>query len=155
MAERGRLAGAALLALALAGIAGCGEERAGPGLTGRVSHVRDGDTLVLGKQPIRLKGIAAPERRDPLGQEAGATLRRLVGSASLRCEPDGTRNHDRIVAVCYLDGRDVGALMVREGMARDCPRYSGGRYARDEAAARAKGAVIGKRYRLPGYCAGR
>lgn len=54
--------------------------------------------------------------------------------------------------MCYVEGRDVAAQMVRLGLARDCPRYSGGRYAELERRARAKGAKIRETYRLPGYC---
>jgi hypothetical protein len=47
---------------------------------------------------------------------------------------------------------DVEAELVRLGFARDCPRYSGGRYQEVELQAAARGATIGDRYRLPGYC---
>ena len=30
-------------------------------LTGTVTHVRDGDTIEVGKIPIRLNGVSAPE----------------------------------------------------------------------------------------------
>jgi hypothetical protein len=42
--------------------------------------------------------------------------------------------------------------MVREGLARDCPRFIGGRYAKTERQAAADGATIGRVYSLPGYC---
>jgi hypothetical protein len=41
---------------------------------------------------------------------------------------NGERTHDRCVGVCYLEGVDISAEMVRRGVARDCPRFSGGRY---------------------------
>ncbi|MBO43329.1 MAG: hypothetical protein CMM28_06350 [Rhodospirillaceae bacterium] len=40
-----------------------------------VIHERDGDTIVVGKQAIRLNGIAAPERNEPGGKEATAYMR--------------------------------------------------------------------------------
>jgi hypothetical protein len=42
--------------------------------------------------------------------------------------------------------------MVRNGFARDCPRFSGGRHAEAERQAAAEGAAIGRVYPLPGYC---
>ena len=41
--------------------------------------------------------------------------------------------------------------MVRNGFARDCPRFSGGRHAEAERQAAAEGAAIGRVYTLPGY----
>jgi len=35
-------------------------------LTGTVTHVRDGDTIEVGKIPIRLNGVSAPELKEPL-----------------------------------------------------------------------------------------
>ena len=39
-------------------------------LTGEVTHVRDGDTIVVGSMPIRLNGLAAPEGDEPGGAAA-------------------------------------------------------------------------------------
>ena len=51
-----------------------------------------------------------------------------VQDRTLRCELDGERTHDHCAGVCYLDGADIAATMVRRGLARDCARFSGGRY---------------------------
>lgn len=77
---------------------------------------------------------------------------RLVDGMRLTCELDGTLARGRPVGICYLNGEDIGALQVRQGFARDCPRYSGGRYKADESAARAAGLDLSQTYRLPGYC---
>ena len=58
---------------------------------------------------------------------------------------DGTRTRGRVVGTCRVGGRDIGAELVGSGLARDCPRYSKGRYARLETPA-------GRRLPLPGYC---
>ena len=47
---------------------------------------------------------------------------------------------------------DISQVRVRSGVARDCPRFSQGRYAEAERDAAANGATIGRTYRLPGYC---
>ena len=67
-----------------------------------VTHVRDGDTIVVGKQAIRLNGIAAPERNEPGGNEATAYMRQLVLGKLLNCMDNGKWTHDRLVAVCHL-----------------------------------------------------
>ena len=102
---------------------------------GPVSHVRDGDTLVVAGTAIRLQGLDAPELREPGGADAARLLRSLVAGRRLRCTLDGTRSFDRRVGICSTDGQDLAALLVAAGVARDCPRYSGGRYAPLETAA--------------------
>jgi len=119
-------------------------------LTGKVTHVRDGDTIEVEGVPIRLNGVSAPERGDPFGPEATAFMRDLVDGKPVRCELTGETTYDRQVGTCFLDGVDISATIIRAGLALDCPRYSGGRYAADEAAARATG--IKQAYTLPGYC---
>lgn len=121
-------------------------------VVGRVTRVRDGDTLEVGRTVVRLQGVAAPERGQPLGGDATRALNSLVAGREVRCEPDGTRSYGRVVAVCRVAGLDVGAVLVRRGLARDCARYSRGRYAADEEAAADAGAEIRNTYRLPSYC---
>lgn len=69
----------------------------------------------------------------------------------IRCDPDGTRSRGRVVAVCRVAGLDVGAVLVRRGLARDCVRYSRGPYAADEEDVAEAGARIRERYALPSY----
>jgi micrococcal nuclease len=64
----------------------------------------------------------------------------------------GNRTHDRCVGICYLDGEDISEILVRRGLARDCPRFSSGRYAQAKRQAAADGAVIRVAYSLPAYC---
>ena len=40
----------------------------GADLTGTVTHVRDGDTVEVDGQAIRLNGLSAPEMDEPYGQ---------------------------------------------------------------------------------------
>jgi micrococcal nuclease len=121
-------------------------------LTGAVTYVRDGDTIVVGSMPIRLNGLAAPEGDEPGGARATRAMLELVEGREVRCELDGQRTYDRCVAVCYLEGVDIAAEMVAAGLARDCPRFSGGRYREAERQAAAAGAAIRASYQLPGYC---
>lgn len=121
-----------------------------------VATAKDGDDVIVNGIDIRLQGIAAPEdngaKREPGGPEATASLHAIVDGKHLRCEPDGTKARGRPVAICYLDGRDIGELQVLAGHARDCPRFSAGRYEDEEATARAAGRNLSAIYPLPSYC---
>jgi micrococcal nuclease len=121
-------------------------------LTGQVTYVRDGDTIVVGSKSIRLSGLAAPEGDKPGGADATQAMFELVQGRTLRCELDGERTHDRCVGICYLEGEDISEAVIHLGVARDCPRFSQGRYAEAERQAAADGATIGTTYALPGYC---
>ena len=115
-------------------------------LTGTVTKVRDGDTIEVGKIPIRLNGVSAPEMNEPLGPQSKAFMADLVMGKRVRCEMNGQNTYDRCVGTCYLGDRDIGAAVIEAGLALDCPRFSGGRYkAVETEAAR-------KRIKLPGYC---
>ena len=74
-------------------------------------------------------------------------MRELAAGRVVDCELDDTRTRGRVVGVCRVGGRDVWAELVGAGLARDCPRYSKGRYAGLETPA-------GRRLPLPGYCPG-
>jgi endonuclease YncB( thermonuclease family) len=96
--------------------------------TGLVTKVRDGDTIEVADLPVRLNGIAAPELDEPEGPEARDYMRDLVIGREVRCELNGERNYDRVIGICFLDGEDIGGLIISAGLARDCPKFSGGRY---------------------------
>lgn len=101
-------------------------------LTGNC-YVVDGDTIQIGKVRIRLAGIDAPELEHPWGVKAKWTLVGLCKGQIVRAEFEPYISYDRVVATCYLpDGRDLGAEMVRLGMALDWPKFSGGKYAEFE-----------------------
>lgn len=113
----------------------------------------DGDTLVIGSETVRIHGIAAPEKSEPGGTAATQFMRSLVEGRAVVCVGNGERSHGRLVATCRLpDGRDVGAVMIEAGYARDCPRFSRHRYADAEKRARSTGRDLSKTYVLPVYC---
>ena len=100
----------------------------------------DGDTLYVGRLKYRLCGIDAPERDQSGYREATYYLKSLTRGKSIRCTPVGQgtpcdgrskpRSYDRIVAQCFVDGKDLAAEMVKAGHAVDWPKFSGGHYAR-------------------------
>jgi endonuclease YncB( thermonuclease family) len=91
--------------------------------------VVDGDTIEIEGIPIRLFGIDAPEMDHPWGWMARVEMILLCDGRMVRCIPDGSTSHDRLVARCFLpDGRDLSAELVRRGLALDWPKFSGGAY---------------------------
>jgi endonuclease YncB( thermonuclease family) len=118
----------------------CGHAPAGE------ASVTDGDGLRIGDERIRLWGIDAPEldqqcRRNrtvyACGTEARDALERLVDAGAPSCERLYEDPYGRTVARCSVAGVDLGAEMVRLGLAVDFRRYSKGAYADEEAQARA------------------
>lgn len=113
--DRGLLSLCILIALALP---------AGAGL-----RVIDGDTIVIGAEHVRIANIDAPEIRRArcvaerlLGIEARRRLTVLLssGRVSLSRGWHGRRvdRWGRTLAFVLVDGRDVGAVLVAERLAR-------------------------------------
>ena len=97
--------------------------------------ITDGDTIRIGGERMRLVGFNTPETIEPvcaeeraLGQKAKARLRQLVSKGRLSlervrcsCKPgtEGTDrcNYGRSCGVLRVDGRDVGDVLIAEGLA--------------------------------------
>jgi len=91
--------------------------------------VIDGDTIKIGATKIRLAGIDAPELTDPFGQKSKWEMVALCKGMEIRAELTGERSYDRLVATCYLpDGTDIGAELIRRGLALDGGWFSQGKY---------------------------
>jgi endonuclease YncB( thermonuclease family) len=101
-------------------------------IEGRVTVVRDVDTIVVAGTPVRLNGVDGPETSNRAGREARAFMDRLVRGRTVACVLNGDRTYDRWVGTCFIDVDgaqvDVGAIVIANGHALDCRRYSGGRY---------------------------
>ncbi len=92
-------------------------------------HVIDGDTIVIKRTKIRLAGVDAPELDKPWGQKSKWAMVQIVKGQVVTAKLNGERSHDRLVATCYLpDGRDIGAELIRQGLALDWSKFSGGKY---------------------------
>lgn len=97
-------------------------------LTG-AAYIIDGDSIRIKGTQIRLFGVDAPELNHPYGKKAKWALHRLCSGQIIRAEIVEEDVHGRTVAHCYLpDGRDLSAEMVKEGLAIDWPKFSGGKY---------------------------
>ena len=103
------------------------------------AHVLDDDTIVADGIHVRLKGMAKPQvahHQDPgkpVGEAAKAFMVDLIEGQVVVCDLAQDRTHGRRVGWCYRNGRDVAAELIGAGLARDCPRYSGGRCQRGAA----------------------
>ena len=113
-------------------------------LTG-AARIVDGDTIVVAGEKLRLSGIDAPEidqicARDGSPWRCGAWARHelaaRVKGAILTCEGDARDRYGRLLATCRVEGADLGARLVRDGIAFAYRRYSSA-YVDDEAAASA------------------
>jgi endonuclease YncB( thermonuclease family) len=111
------------------------------------AKVVDGDTLDIGATRVRLFGIDAPEGRQhctrdstdwPCGVEAANKLRALIGNEPLDCVQRDVDQYGRVVAVCNKGATDLGAAMVRAGLALAYRHYSTDYVADEDDAHRAK-----------------
>ena len=117
-------------------------------ISGKVSitHISDGDSLRSGKLRIRLFGIDAPEKNQQCTNENGAkwacgetaqkALETLVANAPyLQCDLIDTDRYGRAVMRCFVEKIDLGAALVRAGLALAYRQYSS-TYGADEDSAR-------------------
>src|SRR3954453_2671212 len=98
------------------------------------ARVIDGDTLDIRGVRVRLEGIDAPEigqtcgRKDeaawPCGRQAAAALAMLVAGREVRCEDRGRDVYGRVLGLCFVDGLEINAHMVRSGLAWAFVKYS-------------------------------
>ena len=144
------LALAAGTMLALAGVAGA-VPRPAPTVKlqadiSGTARIIDGDTIDVGDVRIRLEGIDAPEKGQRCarrwfgtwgcGEMAIKQLNRMLAGRTVSCEARGHDKYGRVLGVCSVDGDDINARLVRDGLAWAFVKYSQ-RYVREEAEARA------------------
>ncbi len=93
------------------------------------ARVIDADTIKINDTYIRLHGIDAPEpaqrcKRRPggrsqwkCGEKAVRQLSRLIGKREVTCTRTGIDDLGRLIGRCRSAGRDIGAHMMRAGLA--------------------------------------
>lgn len=113
-------------------------------------HTADGE-----RHRVRLAGIDAGEvapftrcRQRPdvwactaparLSAAAATARARQLSANGARCTVQSRDRYQRIVATCTVKGRDLGSILVREGLAINDPDYSPS-YDREERRARGRG----------------
>ena len=115
-------------------------------LTDDNARVRDGDELVLQGRAVRLLGIDAPkinqrcrdasDRNYSCGKAAKVYLENLVAGRSIECDVQYLDTYGRSVAICSVEGTNIGEAMVRAGHALREIRFSSGTFADAEAEAK-------------------
>ena len=115
-------------------------DRPPPPVSG-AARAGDGDSFRLGDDRVRLLGLDAPEltqdctttegRTWPCGRAARDRMAELLAQGAVDCRPEDTDQYGRLLATCMVAGRDLGGIMVGEGLA-----VSAGRYWTEEASAR-------------------
>ena len=98
-------------------------------ITGRVFPISDGDTLKIltetnEKMRIRLAGIDTPEKGQPFGREAKQALTVLTLQKKITIDVQTIDRYERTVGLVYVQGLDVNAELVRQGMAWVYRRYT-------------------------------
>ena len=102
------------------------------------ARVIDGDTITINNVKIRFSGIDAPEKnyygqtqfcKGPkgvwaCGKKASSKLKKLINGQEVQCTDEGKDRYGRTLSICYANGVDLQAEMVRSGMAVAYLRYS-------------------------------
>ena len=115
-------------------------------ITGKVTDVIDGDTIKVGYMKIEFDGVWVPDLSNPLGKQAKKSMNQLVAGIQVTCKLTNTKSKQHRFGTCFLpDKTNLSAEIISSGLARDCPRHSGGRYQKFET-------EKNKRLSLPDYC---
>ena len=102
---------------------GAGAAQASESWTGWVSWVMDGDTVLLVREghhepvKLRIEDIDAPETCQPGGWQSRDTLISLALRKPVQVTSHGQDVYGRQIGRLSVNGVDLGAEMVRQGMA--------------------------------------
>ncbi len=86
--------------------------------TSQPIYTIDGDTLRMGPERIRLRGIDTPELTEPRGPEARQRLEQLLKEGPIRIVPHGQDVYGRTVADVFVNGKNVAEILRSEGFAK-------------------------------------
>lgn len=98
-------------------------------IQGKVVHIADGDTLTIliaGNEQvkIRLAGIDTPEKAQPYGNRAKQALAALTFQKQASVDVQTKDRYGRSVGRVYVQGVDVNAELVKQGMAWVYRKYT-------------------------------
>ena len=96
-------------------------------------YVIDADTIKLCNVKIRLNGISAAERGHVTYKSCKKTVGKIIAdSETVSCILTGDMTYDRHVGICAVTKKDITEdlqqKIIEYGCARDCKRYSSGKY---------------------------
>lgn len=125
-----------------------------------MAKVVDGDTLEISGERVRLEGIDAPESGQTCGSASGAewkcglasaqALLRLTGGKDVACDSRGRDKYGRMLGICFADGIELNAELVRLGLAWAFVKYSQS-YVTAEAEAKATKSGIWQGSAMPAW----
>jgi endonuclease YncB( thermonuclease family) len=91
---------------------------------GRSAVIIDGDTIALGRERVRILNIDTPETHEPrcerelvAGLKAKERLAQLVRVGAVAIERNGKDRYGRTLATLSASGRDIGTVLIEEGLA--------------------------------------
>ena len=96
-------------------------------------YVIDADTIKLCNMKIRLNGISAAERGHVTYKSCKKIVEKIIAdSETVSCKLTGDMTYDRHVGICAVTKKDITEdlqqKIIENGCARDCKRYSRGKY---------------------------
>ena len=91
-------------------------------IEGKITHVRDGDTLEIENIPVRLAALDCPENNTPEGRYATKIAKQFEGSQA-SCELTGAKSYDRFVGYCSINGEDYGEILISHSACRVWRKY--------------------------------
>jgi len=107
----------------------------------------DGDTIEINGEKIRFGGIDAPEsyfkgkkqtckldKKDVFcGEISKIKLIEKIGNNSVDCVLEKNKDkYKRSIGECFVNGKSLSVYMVRNGYALDWPRYSKGKFSKNQ-----------------------
>ena len=112
--------------------------------------VIDADTIKVCNTKIRLSGISAAERGHKTYQNCKDKVENIIKQSDLIvCLLTGEKTYDRFVGTCFMNANgnsiNLQKTIVENHCARDCRRYSNGKYAKYET-------PQSKKLPIPNYC---
>ena len=113
-------------------------------------NVIDADTIKLCDIKIRLNGVSAAERGHKTYKSCKNTVEKIISEFdTISCKLTGDMTYDRHVGICAVSKKgkteDLQQKIIENGCARDCKRYSKGKYKIFETEA-------SRELPLPSYC---
>lgn len=87
--------------------------------TGFVSRIKDGDTVIVNGENVRLLGMNTDERGYPCYKEAKTRLEELILNKEIQLESDGEDKdqYQRYLRYIILDKQNINLQLVQEGLA--------------------------------------
>ena len=114
--------------------------------------VVDGDTIKISSEKIRFSGIDAPEsyykgkeqfclkgeEKFSCGELSKIFLIEKIGNQKVKCEIEAkTDRYKRKLGECFVEGKSLSRILVKNGYAFDYPRYSKKKYLEEQEYAKA------------------